>query len=131
MKVFVSGKIGSQGEVEYLMESLRGRGHEITFDWTTIEHLRPYEDNEEASEAAAVKETAGVASADVLILVSHQRGVGMFVELGVALALEKPVIVVTSGTPRTMFFFHPLVERVSTTDEVFEVLDKLDHTTNS
>jgi hypothetical protein len=109
MKVFVSGKVGDSEVVEELGKELRSLGHEITFDWTTIDHLRPYETNAEASTDAAELEIEGVRSAEVLVLVAHARGVGMYVELGAALALGKPVLALVSGEAPTMFLFHPQV----------------------
>lgn len=123
MKVFVSGKIGDDNDVRRVMAALRSRGHEITFDWTAIEHLRPYEQNQVASAAAAELELNGVATADALILLSHDRGVGMYVELGAALALGKSVFVVASPPARTMFFFHPLVTLVESIDGVYPLLE--------
>ena len=125
MKVFVSGKIGTEQHPERLMRQLEAAGHTITFDWTTIDHLRPYEKNGPASAKAATLELAGVAAADVLIVLSHERGAGMFVELGAALALGKPVVLVERPPSRTMFSFHPLVRRVSSVNEVLPELRRL------
>jgi hypothetical protein len=125
MKLFVSGKIGAEADPAALMRLLQSYGHEVTFDWTTIPHLRPYEENAEASARAAALELAGVQDADVLVLVSHDRGVGMFVELGAALALGKPVVAVARPPARTMFFFHPLVSCVPGVDEVPAALDRI------
>lgn len=126
MKIFVSGKIGTQLDPKPFMRELEALGHTITFDWTTIDHLRPYEDNAQASARAAELEIDGVKAADVLVLVSHERGVGMFVELGAALALDKPVIVLAEPPARTMFFFHPLVQWVGTKDAVIASLDAME-----
>ena len=120
MKIFVSGKIGQDSDVRAVMAALRNQGHEITFDWTAIEHLRPYEENSRASSKAATLEVDGVRRADLLVLLTDDRGVGMFVELGAALALDKPVYVVSRPPARTMFFFHPLVTVVSSIDELLE-----------
>jgi hypothetical protein len=122
MKLFVSGKVGAEAETRSVMTALRGRGHQITFDWTSIDHLRPYEENAAPSAHAAELELAGVAAADALVLLADERGVGMYVELGAALALGKPVYVVTAPPARTMFFFHPLVHIVRDTEELLRRL---------
>ena len=120
MKFFVSGKVGVEGDVRLVMEALRAAGHEITFDWTTIAHLRPYDDNASASRQAAVKECRGVQDADVLIVLSHERGVGMYVELGIAIGSGVPARVVTDVESRTVFFHHPLVKKVDSVDEILK-----------
>jgi len=120
MKFFVSGKVGVEGDVRAAMKVLRDAGHEITFDWTTIDHLRPYDENAAASREAAVKESRGVEDADVLIVLSHDRGVGMYVELGIAIGSGVPVRVVTNVESRTMFFHHPLVKKVDTIEQILK-----------
>ncbi len=120
MKFFVSGKVGVEGDVRAAMKVLRNAGHEITFDWTTIEHLRPYDENAAASREAAVKESRGVEDADVLIVLSHDRGVGMYVELGIAIGSGVPVRVVTNVESWTMFFHHPLVKKVDNLEQILK-----------
>jgi len=120
MKFFVSGKVGVEGDAREAVKALQEAGHEITFDWTTIEHLRPYDENATASREAAVKESRGVQDADVLIVLAHDRGVGMYVELGIAIGSGVPVRVVTNGESRTMFFHHPLVSKVQRLEQILD-----------
>ena len=120
MKFFVSGKVGVEADVRAAMKVIRDAGHEITFDWTTIDHLRPYDENAVASREAAVKESRGVEDADVLIVLSHDRGVGMYVELGIAIGSGVPVRVVTNVESRTMFFHHPLVKKVDSLEQILK-----------
>ncbi len=120
MKFFVSGKVGTEGNVRAVMKALQDAGHEITFDWTSIDHLRPYDKNAAASREAALKESRGVKDADVLIILAHDRGVGMFVELGIAIGYGIPVRVVTDVESRTMFFHHPLVKKVEILEQILK-----------
>jgi hypothetical protein len=124
MKIFVSGKVGQEIDSRTLMDLLRSRGHEVTFDWTTISHLRPYEDNRASAQEAAVLEIEGVKAADLLIVLAHEKGVGLYVELGAALALATPVIVRSLEPARSMFFFHPLVTIVRTDNDLLREVDK-------
>lgn len=120
MKFFVSGKVGNEDDARKAMEVLREAGHEITFDWTTVEHLRPYDKNLSASREAAINETQGVISADVLVVLARESGVGMYVELGIAIGAGIPVRVVTNSKNRTMFYHHPLVRRVTSVEEIIK-----------
>ena len=120
MKFFVSGKVGTEGNVRAAMKALKDAGHEITFDWTKIDHLRPYDENAEASREAALKEIRGVEDADVLIILAHDRGVGMYVELGIAIGSGIPIRVVTDVESRTMFFHHPLVKKVDSLEQILK-----------
>ena len=125
MKVFVSGKVGHEADTRYAINRLLGLGHDITFDWTQIPHLKPYEENRLEASRAATLEIEGVRLADQLLLLLDDRGVGMYVELGVALSLRKPVIAVSTGPLRSMFLFHPLVTIVSTIDQAIAALDEV------
>ncbi len=120
MKFFVSGKVGDDDITKTVMEALKSAGHEITFDWTSIEHLRPYDKNAAASREAAISETCGVKNADVLVIIAHDKGVGMYVEFGIAIGSGIPVRVITKVESRTMFFHHPLVRKINSIEEVIE-----------
>lgn len=120
MKFFVSGKVGVQNDAKSAMKTLQDAGHQITFDWTTIEHLRPYDKNSSASREAAIQESRGVKDADVLVIIAHNKGVGMYVELGIAIGVGIPIRIVTDVESRSMFFHHPLVKRVNSIDEVIK-----------
>lgn len=118
MRFFVSGKVGAENGATEVMHILRKAGHEITFDWTTIPHLRPYDINSSAARDAALLESRAVKDADILVLIPHERGVGLFVELGIAIGAGIPIRVITKGESQTMFFHHPLVKRLASVDEL-------------
>jgi len=118
MKIFVSGKVGSENDAKHVMKLLRDAGHEITFDWTSIPHLKPYDENMCASREAAIREARAVSESDLLVIVVHPQGVGMFVELGIAIGLGIPVRVLSGHQSRSMFFHHPLVRRVANIEEI-------------
>ena len=130
MKFFVSGKIGVEGDAKDVMEALRNAGHEITFDWIGLPHLKPYDDNPNDCGIAAIVDCDGVKEADVLVIIPHVRGVGMFVEFGMAIACGIPIRVIVNPWLRscTMFFYHPLVKRVSGVQEIIEEFNVEDST---
>lgn len=124
MKFYVSGKIGVEDGVREVMKALRDAGHEITFDWPNVPHLKPYDEKPATCQEAAILETNAVKEADVLILIPHDRGVGMYVEFGIAIGSEVPVRVITKYGSKTMFFYHPLVKKVNSVEEVIEEFSK-------
>lgn len=123
MKIFVAGKVGQEKSAREAMSILSRAGHEVSFDWTSIPHLKPYDENSEASRRAALLESRGVLESDALVLLAHDKGVGMYVELGMAIACGKPIYVIGSETSRTMFLYHPLVRRVNSISTLLDVLD--------
>jgi nucleoside 2-deoxyribosyltransferase len=69
-----------------LLEALKAQGWERTFIWTALD-----EASTDGYGEVAQKELAGVRDADVLIVLLP-GGFGTHVEIGAALALDKPVI---------------------------------------
>ena len=118
MKFYVSGKIGYEHFPQQAMQSLVDAGHEITLNWTELPNLKPYAENIRESALAAVAERSAVVDADVYVLLAHPNGVGMYIELGMALGLLRPVRIVTTDEYRSIFFCHPLVKVVDSIDDV-------------
>ncbi len=124
MKFFVSGKIGvdTVDDAKEVMDALRDAGHEITYDWTVADHLKPYDKNVALCHLATIVDSRAVKDADVFVIIPHERGVGMFIELGIAIGCAIPVRVVVNPWLKscTMFFHHPMVKRVSGVQEIIE-----------
>ncbi len=126
MKIFVAGKVGEENLVRKAMDLIKQGGHTITFDWTRIPHLKPYDQNMEESKNAAILESQGLLEADALVLLAHEKGIGMYVELGMAIASQKPVYVVGTVNSPTMFLHHPVVKRVKNINQVLDLLSMPD-----
>ena len=92
-----------------LAESLVANGWEITYDW-----MSAFREGRELSlSAIALAEVSGVAQADVLLL-ALPASIGAHVELGVALAAGRRVVIVHREPPEPHpypcpFYRHPLV----------------------
>lgn len=113
MKVYVASSFLRKDSVREMHALLRRAGHEITCDWT----------GEDATgmsgavlwrymERAAMMDRDGVIAADVVIVLHDDRGRAMHAEMGMAVALGKPVIVVGGKTPadeimRSVFYYLP------------------------
>lgn len=120
MKVYVAGKFQDKETVRKVQTILRCNGYTITCDWTgnTAEGL--YTNEKLAYErASAIEDVEGVRNADFVILVAHPELRGALVEMGMALALGKPVLVLQVGNtemPFNVFLRHPLVRVYSIID---------------
>ncbi len=129
MKIYIAARFGKKQEVRNLYELLKERGHEITLDWTTHEFIKPFEDNQEIAEKYSVEDIEGVRNSDVFILLTDEAGTGMYVELGAAIfsniEFGKPKIyVIGEYTSRSMFYFHPSVNRRKSIEEVLEEIER-------
>ena len=103
--------------VAAMRDYLTERGHAIPVDWTVRAFERDYECFEHSARFAE-EEVSAILSSDVFIHLSDGRGVGKYVDLGIALAghtfQQKPqkVYVVGSDANESQFYFHPAVNRI-------------------
>lgn len=105
MKFYIAGRNSKRNEIKRMQNALINEGHQITVDWTDDKFIRPYSEHKELSEKYAKLSVDGVKQCDVFLIISDEAGMGMYVELGVAIALKKKVIVL--GDKNSMFYFYP------------------------
>lgn len=117
MRIYVASKFENTAEVRDAMSRLRDMGHEITHDWTqeSAEGVAADALDEFLTECA-VKDMYGVKTADVVLLINHKNGQGMWTELGMAIAWEIPVFFVFPTRTPTNVFTH--INGVETYDEM-------------
>ncbi len=130
MKIYLAARFDKKQKVRDLYERFKKLGLEIAADWTLHKPIKPYENNPEVAREYSVEDIDAVRKCDVFILMGNEAGTGMYVELGAAISsnLEhgKPIIyVIGEYTSRSMFYFHPSVNRRKTIDEVLEEIEKL------
>lgn len=110
MKLYVASGFEHAEAAAQLMDAFRARAHAITFDWTVYRPmvLDGWTPNAEEMENIAAEEVEGVRAAQALVVLLP-GGKGTHVELGVALALRKPVCIFGEQTRDTPFYLHPSV----------------------
>ena len=129
MRVYVASKYEERESlVPKVYAKLREAGHIITHDWTgeSDENIPPRE-LDAYHAACAADDIDGVMRADVLVLLPHERGKGLYVELGVAFARKIPVICWDyAGMLDCIFLVHPDVIHVESMDEIIETLSVIE-----
>jgi len=131
MKVYVASRFSNREKVKNVMELFRKRGHEITVDWTSHKDLgdRGFLGNEKVAEKYAKEDIDGVRNCDVFVLLTTADiGAGMHTELGVAILSNilfgKPrIFVVGEHLNNCVFYFHPVVERRKSVEEVLREIE--------
>lgn len=120
MKVYVAGKWNESEHVRVVMNMLKVNGHEITCDWTG--HIHPLKSKE-----YALEDLEGVKNCDVLLALMPDPTTfykGAWIEVGMALALNKKVIIVGEGVS-SVFLGHPNIS-VYKNKDLNEVLSKIE-----
>ena len=127
MKYYIATKLENHAEHNRLRDLLNAEGHQCTYDWT--HHGPVYGSGLERVREVAQHKTQGVLDAEY-VFVLWPGGRGTHVELGVALAVGKNVILVSDvdghhiASPETCaFYHHPLVRRCRSFADFIENFD--------
>lgn len=110
MKIYVAGKFEDRESIRALYVILRQHKHTITLDWTNHDH--PESDKEQ--EEWAIADIEGVKQCDILIalFLRDYRYRGALIEVGVALGLGKPVIILGRNENSSTLLHHPLITKL-------------------
>lgn len=123
MRFYVASRFRLKEEIREIYEKIRKRGHEVVYDWTGENLIRPYGEHEEESKEIAIKSIEASESCDVFILISDSEGTDMYGELGAAIVSKKPKIyVIGDFLDKSKLFFHPRVKRMKNLENVLEDL---------
>ena len=124
MKIYVSGSVSDPFTVQQVQNAALAAGHELTLDWSAdVSFAEGYASQTERSARMAQDELDAVIAADaVLVVASQHDGRGMFVELGAALTRASRgelnhVVLIGEIHHESVFYFHPLVQRVPTVED--------------
>lgn len=127
VKIYVSGPLADVATVRAVQATVVAAGHELNCDWTEdTSFAEDYASQVALSGKLAHEELNAVMAADaVLVIASEHDGRGMFVELGAALARAKQgdlahVVIVGEIRHESVFYFHPLVQRVASVQNWLE-----------
>lgn len=127
MKICVAGPLADIENVQAVQSAVVAAGHELTLDWSRGPDIALEDDYSDSFPAVsarlAIEDLDAVLAADaVLVVASQYDGRGMFVELGAALARVRNgdlehLVVVGPIRHHSVFYYHPLVRRVTDVDE--------------
>ena len=116
MKIYIAAKFEDTDSYAVMKKRLEAEGHSITYDWTV------HNENELSKKECALADTQGVIDCDLLLLKAHVKGKGQYSELGMAIALKKPSIIIDDGESTNIFFHHPLCRLVAGLAEAMEII---------
>lgn len=114
--VYVATSLLNADQAKLVINRFREHGIEVTYDWTI--HGQVFDD--ERLRQYGIEELDGVLRAELLFMMHPARS-GTHVELGAALASNKPVVIVCDpSVERKTFYYVPNVSRFTLVDEAFE-----------
>ena len=118
MKWYIASRTKNKDLVKNIKQKLESKGHEVTFDWTQISILTPYEENIEKCQEVATNITKAIENTDNFILLSDAAGTDMFVELGLALTHAKNIYILGDHNKRSLMHLHPKITHINTFEEL-------------
>lgn len=121
-KVYLAGSIRDQKTVEKCRQYILSCGHQITFNWMD-EPIAPKDFFERKGLAETMVQAVIDASALVLVL-PKERGLGCFIETGIALGLHRRVFLVHGTDPENN-------QREIKRQSIFWALDNVHHIWNN
>lgn len=124
MRIYLAASFSTKVSANLRADEIRSRGHEITSSWLSATNDSDPLDDAGICVTAALTCFADIARADLLIQVVPPRtSPGKYVELGIAVALQKEIVIV--GGIASVFHYHPaVIARCCDWEEVFIVLSE-------
>jgi hypothetical protein len=128
MKFYIAARFNLKNEVNRLTKEIKKYGHKVIGTWVKQKNIKPYEKHAEISKINSIKSVNQIKNCDVFVLLTDEEGTGMYIELGVAIfsntLKNKPKIyIIGKHLTRSMFYFHPAVNRRKTIKEVLKELN--------
>lgn len=120
-KFYVATTLSNADQAKVAINRLQDFDHEVTYDWTSHGYAADLQERKKI----ANKEYQGVVDADLLFVIWPGGG-GTHIEMGVALALNKPVIFVAPEILEREVSFYQMdnVLRMSEMSKAIEVAHK-------
>lgn len=111
MKVYIATAFKNAEAFHKMKDFLEAEGHIITHDWTK-EDASAFsgEEKELYLMGCAGMDLLAITDSDALVFMAHPKMAGAYVELGFALGMSKPVILVDAfkdGNPDCIFYYLP------------------------
>ncbi len=124
MRVYLAGPWAERTSMPRAAAQLELAGHSVTHRWWEFEDdpVDGYPSNKDSDALTnhAINDFIGVVTADVVVLVNSAMSEGKAVETGIAIAGNKPIVLV--GVRSNLFHYLPNVHIVDSVDAAVELL---------
>lgn len=129
MKIYVAAPWADKEQVPAVAAHLESQGHKITEKWWLVED-RPADDSIQMPDYLREHgelDRDGVLNADLVLVINSSKSEGKAVEQGIAIATNKPIIIVgTRGeVSKNVFHYLPLYKWVPSVEEAYKVIDTI------
>jgi nucleoside 2-deoxyribosyltransferase len=123
-RVYVAGPWVDRFNAANIADAVSVMGHTITHNWWAYEGEGEHTESLEFLRKCAEMDVEAVRTADVVVVLNTYKSEGKAAEQGIAIALGKPIIVITPGEKPSSNIFHylPNYTHVTTVKEALEAI---------
>jgi hypothetical protein len=122
-RVYVAGKFEEKPEVRRVQDLVRAAGHTVSCDWTVHDDSGvPADERAGYLQRCAQEDWSGVERADAVLVLNHPNLHGGMLEVGLALAGGRDVLLVGRPLRDSIFFYLPEVRCFDTAEQAVEAL---------
>lgn len=123
MKIYLAHNFSARGYLKSeVIPRIEGMGHEVTAEWITDDSHLSHDKQIES----ALADVRDIMDADALVLFTDQfsdrPGKGKFIELGIALGLDKKTFLCGGDLSSSVFYYLPQIRLCVDVDELLMVL---------
>lgn len=125
MKWYFATRMKHREIIDKLEDILKQNDHEIVYEWTKQESIKPYSKNPKKCSAIAKNIADSLKEVDIFVLIADKGGTDMFIELGITIGYwiknkNLKIYAVGKYKDRSLMHHHPAINRVDTLKEVFQ-----------
>lgn len=127
MRVYIAAPWVDRANMPEISQRLEARGHLITHKWWEAEDTPEGVRADSVLRQQAINDVAGVKNADIVLVINTAKSEGKSLEQGIAIADNKPIIIVGKLGEHSKNVFHYLdnYRWVYTVDHALEILDTI------
>lgn len=123
MKWYFASRTKHKDTIKLIGNLLEKYNHKIIFDWTSLEKLIPYNQNENLCKNISQKIFSSIKDSDIFVLISDSEGTDMLIELGIAISSYiknkvPKIYIVGEYNKRSLMHFHPSIIHMNSLKEV-------------
>lgn len=108
MRLYLAAPWVNRLDMPEIAAEFEAAGHEITHKWWDVESKSESEYDKMFLRYCAIADVAGVVSADKVVVINRSKSEGKAVEQGIAIANNKPIVIIGQRGEHSKNVFHYL-----------------------
>ena len=127
MKIYIAAPWIHREDMPNVAKKLEDKGHTITKKWWEVKEAKEGSGKDYELRTQAEDDVRGVRNADLVLVINSAKSEGKALEQGVAIALDKPIVIVGKRGEHSKNVFHylPIYKWVDDLEGALNVIDTI------